>query len=74
MKADGIEAYYIYVDKNNIKHNDINKWKKFAKENNLLVTIGSDFHSFDNIHPTIGLTNENININENDINVLLKKL
>ena len=74
MNADGIEAYYIYVDKNNIKHNDINKWKKFAKENNLLVTIGSDFHSFDNIHPNIGLTNENININENDTNVLLKKL
>ena len=74
MKADGIEAYYIYVDKDNNKHNDIKKWYKFAKENNLLVTIGSDFHSFDNIHPNIGLTNENININENDINGLLKKL
>ena len=73
-KADGIEAYYIYVDKDNNKHNDIKKWYKFAKENNLLVTIGSDFHSFDNIHPNIGLTNENININENDTNVLLKKL
>ena len=74
MKADGIEAYYIYVDKDNNKHNDIKKWYKFAKENNLLVTIGSDFHSFDNIHPNIGLTNENININKNNINVLLKKL
>ena len=61
MDADGIEAYYIYIDKNNNKHNDISKWAKFAKDNNLFVTIGSDFHKKDNIHPEIGLVEDNIN-------------
>ena len=74
MNADGIESYYIYVDKNNIKHNDIQKWYKFAKDNDKFITIGSDFHSFDNIHPIIGLTSENINIEDDDIKVLIRKI
>ena len=58
MNADGIEANYIYVDKNNRKHNEIRKWNSFAKEHNLNVTIGSDFHKDDSIRPIIGFTNE----------------
>ena len=60
MDIDGIEANYIYIDRNNIKHNDIDKWNKFAKKYSLEVTTGSDFHQEDGIHPTIGLLNENI--------------
>ena len=55
MNADGIEANYIYIDKNNEKVNESKKWNDFAKENNLIVTIGSDFHKIDNIHAKIGL-------------------
>ena len=60
IKPDGIEGNYIYVDKNNTIKNDIQKWNDFAKKHNLISTIGSDFHNYDNIHPTIGLFNENI--------------
>lgn len=74
MKADGIETNYIYIDRNNNKINDIEKWNKYAKELNLITTIGSDFHNFDNIHPVIGLLNEDINLTQNDINNILYNL
>ncbi len=54
MKPDGIEANYIYVDRNNNKIDESEKWNNFAKENNLFVTAGSDFHNKDGIHPEIG--------------------
>lgn len=74
MKADGIESNYIYIDRNNNKINDIDKWNKYAKEHNLTTTIGSDFHNFDNLHPVIGLINEDINLTLNDINNILYNL
>ncbi len=60
MKADGIEANYIYIDRNNNKINEVEFWNDFAQKNNLKVTIGSDFHVENGIHPVIGLLNENI--------------
>jgi len=74
MKADGIEANYIYIDKDNNKVDEINAWKIFAKENNLITTIGSDFHVSDNIHAEIGLINENIILNEIEINQIINSL
>lgn len=74
MKADGIESNYIYIDRNNNKINDIKKWNKYAKKLNLITTIGSDFHNFDNIHPVIGLINEDITLTLNDINNILYNL
>ena len=71
MKADGIESNYIYIDRNNNKINDIEKWNKYAKKLNIITTIGSDFHNFDNIHPIVGLLNEDINLSLNDINNIL---
>lgn len=71
MQADGIEANYVYVDKNNNKINEIDFWNQFAKENNLKVTIGSDFHNKDGLHPTIGLVGEDITISEDDIDNIL---
>ena len=73
MNPDGVEAYYIYKDQNHIKHNDIEKWKKFAKDNNKFVTIGSDFHVKDKYHSKIGLINE-IEIPENEINNILDNI
>ena len=57
MKADGIEAVYLYIDKYNNLINKIDEWVQVAKENKLLITIGSDFHKFENIKPFIGFTN-----------------
>ena len=55
MKPDGLEANYLYVDRNNNKINEVEKWNNFAKENNLFVTAGSDFHNKDGIRPEIRL-------------------
>lgn len=74
MNADGIEANYIYVDKNNNKINDVKKWNEFAKKYNLQVTIGSDFHNDDGIRPKIGLLDENIKISETDTNKIIEWL
>lgn len=60
MNADGIEANYIYIDTSGNKINEIDKWNRVAKENNLFVTTGSDFHSRNGEHPEIGLINEDI--------------
>ena len=57
----------------NNKINEITKWNNFAKDNNLIITIVSDFHNFDNIHPVIGLLNQDINLDTiNLINIITK--
>ncbi len=70
MKADAVEANYIYVDKNNRKINECCEWNKFCKGNNLISTIGSDFHDTDNIRPVIGLVGEDIELS----NEYMKKI
>ena len=62
----------IQIKKNKI--NDIEKWKNFALKNHLLYTMGSDFHMDDGIHPQIGLINEQVYIQNNDIQWLKKKM
>ncbi len=74
MNADGIEANYIYIDKHNNKINEVKYWNNFAKKHNLITTIGSDFHNIDGIHPTIGLINENIQLNDSDITSIIGSL
>lgn len=71
MKIDAIEGYYLYVDRNNNLINEINLWKKFADELNLICTIGTDFHNFDNIRPTIGFNNYDIEISNKEIENIL---
>ena len=74
MQADGIESNYIYIDRNNHKINEIEKWSNFAKKNNLIQTIGSDFHNKDGIRPEVGLINEDIKITDKDIENILENL
>lgn len=62
MNPDGIEAYYYYVDKNDNKINEVEKWKEFAKKNNKFVTVGSDFHKKDGLRPEIGFVNWDIDL------------
>lgn len=61
-----IEGNYLYVDKNNNVHNDIDKWNTFAKKHNLISTVGSDFHVEDKLRPSIGYIKINKD-NETDI-------
>ena len=74
MKPDGIEAHYIYINKNNHVFNDSEFWKEYAEKNNLFTTIGSDFHNIDNLHPQIGFVNTKLNISKKEENALLSRL
>jgi predicted metal-dependent phosphoesterase TrpH len=71
MQPDGLEANYLYVDRNNNKIDEIEKWNKFAKENNLFTTIGSDFHNKDGMRPEIGFVNTNFALSEEEIEKII---
>lgn len=72
MRIQAIEGNYIYVDRNNSKIDECKKWNEFAKKNNLISTIGSDFHNEDGLRPIIGLVNENINLSNEDIKEIIE--
>lgn len=74
MKPDGLEANYLYVDYNGNKINEIEKWNKFAKENNLFVTVGSDFHNKDGIRPEIGFVNTDFVLEDKVIDEIITNL
>lgn len=74
MKPDGLEANYLYVDYNNRKIDETEKWNKLAKENNLFVTAGSDFHNKDGIRPEIGFKNTNFILNDETIDEIISNL
>lgn len=70
MNPDGIEANYIYVDKNNQIIDEMSIWKEFSAKNNLICTVGTDFHNIDGIRPSIG----DIKITEEEIDKILDEL
>ena len=74
IKVDGIETYYIYIDREGNKIDEINNWNEIAKSNKLMVTIGSDFHKKDGIHPDIGLINEDVHLDKNTLDNIISKL
>ena len=74
MKPDGLEANYLYVDRNNNKFDETAKWNEFAKENNLFVTVGSDFHNKDGLRPEIGFVNTNFTLSDEKIDEILENL
>ena len=74
MKPDGLEANYIYVDRNNNLINETKKWNEFANKNNLFVTIGSDFHNKDGIRPEIGFVNTNFALTDEEIDEIIKNI
>ena len=74
MNPDGIETNYIYLEKNGSKINESTHWNDFAKQHNLITTMGSDFHKNDGIHSDIGLINEDIKLNDNEINSIIDNL
>ena len=74
MKPDGLEVYYIYTNRNNEYINEIDKWLKLAKDNNLFSTIGSDFHIKDGHHAEIGMRNVGVQLEEETIKKILSNL
>ena len=74
MNPDGIEANYLYVDRNNNKIDEINIWREFAKKNNKFVTIGSDFHKKDGIRPEIGFINWDIDIKDEELDEIINNI
>ena len=74
LNPDGIEAYYLYIDRHNNRINEINKWKEFAKKNNKFVTIGSDFHKKDGLRPEMGFVNWNVDITTKEIEEILNNI
>ena len=74
MNPDGLEANYLYADRNDKKFDETEKWNEFAKEHNLFVTAGSDFHNKDGIRPEIGFVNTEFTLSEEEINEILRNL
>lgn len=74
MEISAIEGNYVYVDKNDIIHDDIIKWNKFALHNNLISTYGSDFHYEDGIRPNIGFGNINLKLENDKVNKIIDYL
>ena len=75
LKPDGLEAYYLYVDKDNKKFDETKKWCEFAKDNNLFVTVGSDFHNTKKkLKPLIGFVNTDIVLSEEVIEEIISNL
>ena len=74
MKLDGLEANYLYVDRNDNKINECKKWNRFAKENNLFVTVGSDFHNKDGLRPEIGFVNTEFTLEDDIIDEIIMNL
>ncbi len=74
MNADGIEANYLYVNREEQEIDETKFWNNFAKSNGYFVTIGSDFHAFDNIRPNVGFSNKSFKISGPEIKRILKNL
>ena len=75
MKADGLEANYLYVDRYDNKFDETKKWNEFAKQHNLFVTVGSDFHNTKKrLKPQIGFANTDFTLPEEIIEEIVSNL
>lgn len=74
MKPDGLEANYLYTDRNNNNFDETEKWNKFAKENDLFVTVGSDFHNKDGHSRGIGFSNTDFTLDDETIDEIIMNL
>lgn len=70
MELDGIETNYIYVDKHNEIIDETEFWNEFGIKNNLICTIGTDFHNIDGVHPFIG----DIKLDEEEVEKIVEFL
>ncbi len=74
MKPDGIEANYLFVDTNGKIIDETDKWNKFARENNLFVTVGTDFHRKEGVYKEIGFVNTDFKLDDKTVNEIIKNI
>lgn len=74
LKPDGIESNYIIVLQDGTIVDDSREWNEFAKSNNLFITVGSDFHRYDEIHPNVGKICEDLKLNGLEKDEIIKNL
>ena len=75
LQPDGLEAYYLYVDRYDNKFDETKKWNEFAKRHNLFVTVGSDFHNTKKkLKPQIGFVNTDFVLSEKVIEEIISNL
>lgn len=74
MNADGIEAHYLFLNKDNVNQDDSKFWDDYAKANNLLSTIGSDFHQLDHKHIELGFKGTTFEISKEETNKIIEYL
>ena len=74
MKPDGLEANYLYTDRNNNDFDETEKWNNFAKEHNLFVTVGSDFHTKDAPSRGLGFVNTYFTLKDKVIDEIIMNL
>ena len=74
LNPDGIEANYLYVKRNGESVDETQKWNLFAKRHNLFVTLGTDFHKKDGVHPEIGFKNTDFKLEDNVIDEIINNI
>lgn len=75
MKANGIEANYVYIDINDNKINEIEHWNDFATRHNLITTIGSDFHNMERENTVvIGLLGEDLSFKRDNNDIIISNI
>lgn len=74
IQPDGIEAYYLFTDTKKGIINETDYWVEFAKQRNLLCTIGSDYHTSSERMVEIGFYNTDYKIPETDLSKILETL
>ena len=74
MKPDGIEANYLYIDKDGKIIDETDKWNKFAEKNKLFVTVGTDFHRKEGVYKEIGFVNTDFKLEDDFIDKIIKNI
>lgn len=74
MNADGIEANYVYVNREDQVIDESAFWNNLAISNGYFTTIGSDFHNSDGLRPEVGLINTTLRLDEATITNILNNL
>ena len=74
MKPDGIEANYLFIDTNGKIIDETDKWNKFAEENKLFVTVGTDFHRKEGVYKEIGFVNTDFKLDDKTVNEIIKNI
>lgn len=74
MNADGIEGNYIYVDAKGNVYNEVDFWNRFATQNDVFSSVGSDFHNINPKYCAIGFVNTDFELSATQTQKILEKI